>query len=358
MPRLMLMLMAGCCLSLFTGPATAAADELTDARDALAKLGIRALSTGVAMVSEPELAKEMGKAANLKKALLQAGKDQAAAEQAVARADQATTNLRKQQIVLSAQLAKVGPNDAVLNNKLVGALQALEGQFALAEKEVARLQEQVKTARGKTNDAREAYIQFILDARKLANQIAADYVTKGAAPEVQAAMAKFNKAAGKEFKVEPSASFTANVRRLKALEDTVLSEAIPILGDADHPKVSAFIDGKYQQEMLVDSGASIVCLPWALALKYGLKPTDNDPKIRLVLADGREIEGWAKVMPSLRVGKFEVEKVECAVLGEDAIKAEPSLGMSFLRHFKFELDTNAKTLTMVKIAGADIPPPR
>jgi aspartyl protease family protein len=216
----------------------------------------------------------------------------------------------------------------------------------------------VKTARGKTNEAREAYIEFILNARKLANRIEADYQTKAASAEVKAGVEKLNKAAGKDYKLEPSPAFIANVRRLKTLEDTVLSESIPINGDADHPKVSAFIDGKYQQEMLVDSGASVVCLPWALAVKYGLKPTDADPKVRLILADGREIEGWAKVIPSLRVGKFEVEKVECAVLGEDAIKAEASLGMSFLRHFKFELDANAKTLTMVKIAGAEVPPPK
>ena len=59
------------------------------------------------------------------------------------------------------------------------------------------------------------------------------------------------------------------------------------------------------------------------------------------------------MIPSVRVGKFVVEKVECAVLGEEAVNAEPLLGMSFLGHFKFELDSDAKTLTMVKIAGAE-----
>jgi aspartyl protease family protein len=356
MLRASLFAVAACCLSQLAG--LALADELTDAKDALDKLGVRVFSSGLALANEPELSKEMGKAAALKKALLDAGKAQAAAEQAVAKGELAQTNLRKQQIVLSAQLAKVNPNDVALNNKLVGALQALEGQFVLAEKEVARLGELVKAARGKTNEAREAYIDFVLRARKLANQLEADYQTKAAKADVAAAIEKLNKAAGKQYKLEPSAGFTANVRRLKTLEDTVLSESIPITGDADLPKVSAFIDGKYQQEMVVDSGSSMVLLPWNVAVKFGLKPTDKDPQIKLVLADGREIDGWAKVIPSLRVGKFEVEKVECAVLSEEAIKADTLLGMSFLRHFKFELDTNAKTLTMVKVAGADVPPPK
>ena len=336
----------------------AVADELADAKAALDKQGVRVFSSGLALATEPELSKEMGKAAALKKALLDAGKAQAAAEQQVAKGELVQTNLRKQQIALSTQLAKVNPNDIALNNKLVGALQALEGQFALAEKEVARLGEQVKAARGKTNEAREAYIDFILGARKLANKIEADYQTKAATADVAAAVEKLNKAAGKQYKLEPSPAFTANIRRLKALEDTVLSESIPITGEADLPKVSAFIDGKYQQEMVVDSGSSMVLLPWAVAVKFGLKPTDKDPQIKLVLADGREIDGWAKVIPSIRVGKFEVEKVECAVLSEAAIKADTLLGMSFLRHFKFELDTNAKTLTMVKVAGAEVPPPK
>jgi hypothetical protein len=39
--------------------------------------------------------------------------------------------------------------------------------------------------------------------------------------------------------------------------------------------------------------------------------------------------------------------------GEEAVNAPALLGMSFLGHFKFELDTDAKTLTMVKIAGTE-----
>ena len=58
-------------------------------------------------------------------------------------------------------------------------------------------------------------------------------------------------------------------------------------------------------------------------------------------------------LPTVRVGKFTVDNVECAVLGEDATAAEPLLGMSFLEHFKFEVDAAAKKLTMVKVAGTE-----
>jgi predicted aspartyl protease len=39
-------------------------------------------------------------------------------------------------------------------------------------------------------------------------------------------------------------------------------------------------------------------------------------------------------LSEIRVGKFTVKDVECAVLGPEAVNAESMLGMSFLRHFK------------------------
>src|SRR4029453_16452396 len=100
-------------------------------------------------------------------------------------------------------------------------------------------------------------------------------------------------------------------------------------------------------------GASMISLPYVVAAKLGLKPGPSDPAVQMQLADGRVIEGRRMIIPSVRVGKCEVEKVECAVLGEEAVNAEPLLGMSFLGNFKFEVNADAKTLTMVKIAGAE-----
>ena len=73
------------------------------------------------------------------------------------------------------------------------------------------------------------------------------------------------------------------------------------------------------------------------------------------LADGREIEGRLMKLTSVRVGKFTVENVECAVLAPEATMAEPLLGMSFLENFKFEIDAAAKKLNMIKVSGSDPP---
>jgi aspartyl protease family protein len=93
----------------------------------------------------------------------------------------------------------------------------------------------------------------------------------------------------------------------------------------------------------------------SLATKFGLTITESDPRIRVSLADGSVIPGVVKTLASVRVGKFTVSNVECIVLGPEAVNAEPLLGMSFLGNFKFEVNADAKTLTMVKVSADDKP---
>jgi predicted aspartyl protease len=51
----------------------------------------------------------------------------------------------------------------------------------------------------------------------------------------------------------------------------------------------------------------------------------------------------------VRVGTFEVENVEAAVLSDAAFAAEPLLGNSFLSHFRSEIDQSAKTLRLTRV---------
>jgi clan AA aspartic protease (TIGR02281 family) len=332
------------------------ADELSDARTALDALGVKASSTGVVLAKEAELTRELNKGTGLKRAVFLAEKELKAAENQVDAFERGFTQLRLQHVQYSAQLANINPNDIALNNKLVGALKAIEGQFELAKQRKLSIDSQVKTCRGKLNEAREAYIELALACRRLADEIEEDYSTKTANSEVKAALARFNQAAGKQFGLNATPGFQANVRRLKLLEDTVLSESIDLQDDGSKTMhVNVVVNGKHQQEMVLDSGASLISLPPSVAAKFGLKPSDKDPRITLTLADGREIDGRLMKLSSVRIGKFQVDNVECAVLGDEAVAAEPLLGMSFLEHFKFEIDSSAKKLTMVKVSGSDGP---
>ena len=70
---------------------------------------------------------------------------------------------------------------------------------------------------------------------------------------------------------------------------------------ADSVPVSVVVNGKHQEDMVLDSGASLISVPPSVAAKWGLKPSDKDPKIVLQLADGREIDGRLMKLNSIVV---------------------------------------------------------
>jgi aspartyl protease family protein len=213
-----------------------------------------------------------------------------------------------------------------------------------------KLEEQSRTARGAANDAREAFVGRVLELRKLADSVNSAYSKLATDPEVSAAIASLNAASGKTFSSTPSRDFASAERRLVQLEDTVLSESIPLRREGGESLwVPVVINGKHTKEMIVDSGSSMICLPRKIAKECGIEVGSQHQEITLVLADGSRIQAHEVPLDSVRVGKFTVENVVCAVLGEEAIEADPLLGMSFLGQFKWELDSENKLLKMVKV---------
>lgn len=231
-------------------------------------------------------------------------------------------------------------------------MNTLAGQIDLLNQEHKKLADQVSSARQKVNESRESYIQHILDLRKLADEVRQVYKAKPGNPTVRRALARLNEQSDGEttYALESPRSFKASLRRLESLEDKVLSESIPIRRtEGDALFVSTMLNGEHAQEMVLDSGASLVTLPHKVAVDCGLEPKDTDPGIVLQLADGRPIAAKLVTLSSLRVGTFTVEDVECAVLGPEAVNAEPLLGMSFLGHFTFEVDADAGQLKLVRV---------
>ena len=168
--------------------------------------------------------------------------------------------------------------------------------------------------------------------------------------EAKSAVQQWNTASGKSLELAQSRNFQRLLTRLKSLEDTVLSEEIPLrrVGGGSLI-VSVVIDGKHTQEMTLDSGANLITLPRDVAEKCGILVRPEDPQIVMGLADGSRITGNLVTIGSVRVGKFTAENVECAVLGAEAANAPVLLGMSFLEHFKFQVDAAKGIL----VHGAD-----
>ncbi len=325
-------------------------DEIADLKETAKRLGVKIATPFVLLPDELNWIKDLSKSQKLRKDLILAVKDENAVNAQILQMKLTITQMRTQQVTLNAQLASINPNDVASNNRLVGALRAMDGQMDLIQEQQTQKEEQQKTARAKTNTAREAYVQLIIDMRKRVDVILADYETHAALPEIQEFLAAIEKASGKKYDLGPSPQFKSNVTKLKGLEDTVLSDSIPLREEGRTFSLPVVLNGKHTHEMVLDSGASLISLPLKMAEEVGLNPSEKDQKILLTLADGRQIEGWKMRLASVRVGKFTVENVDCAVLGPEAVNAEPLLGMAFLGNFKFEIDASAKTLTMVKVA--------
>jgi clan AA aspartic protease (TIGR02281 family) len=323
------------------------------ARAALEQLGVRVSNSGLVLSDEFKLARLLRDATELQKNLAATEAGLIQHERNAAEAETKLSTLLALNISLNAQLANVRPGDATTNNRLIGSINANQGQIELLRQSLRQHAEVMKTARSAANETREAYIQAILNTRTLADSLSAQYAKLLASDAARSAVQQWNAASGKALELGQSRTFQRNLTRLKALEDTVLSEEIPLqrVGGGSLI-VSVVIDGKHPLEMVLDSGANLLTLPRDVAEKCGILVRPEERPIGMTLADGSRIRGNLVKLGSVRVGKFTAENVECAVLGVDSSSAPLLLGMSFLEHFKFQVDAAKGTLSMVQIRPA------
>jgi aspartyl protease family protein len=94
----------------------------------------------------------------------------------------------------------------------------------------------------------------------------------------------------------------------------------------------------------------LVSLPAAVATELQIAVPADARQMMLVLADGRTIAARGVTLQRVRVGPFEAENVEAAVLDASATGAEPLLGMSYLGNFRFEIDAAEKSLKMLRVS--------
>ncbi len=337
-----------CCLASVSP--VAFADE--DINEKLLKQGVRVSAGSAMLAAETELNAGLRDVTKLRRDLVSATKAYEDFKSQQRTLNEQITRINQQSNQLNAQLANV--RTVVQNNRLVGAINAVEGQLRMAYEKRRKMDDQEKAAHGAVSNARDAFISHILSLGELADQIAAGYESPSS--EVSELLAEYNKVAGAELKLEPTRSFAANVRTLEKMEEDVLSEDIPLRREGNTYWATATVNGDRSVELVVDSGASLITLPFDVAANLGLTPGPNDPEIELVVADGRTISGRLMTLQSVRVGKFQVGDVECAVLGPEATNAAPLLGMTFLGQFKFQLDGGKSTLSITQYDSDDLRP--
>ncbi len=310
-------------------------------------LSLKVSGSNAVFAAERDLAKGLSEAANLKKKAKLAIKPLRDTQAEISDLETRMLESQQQLVALNAQLANV--SDVATNNRLVGAINTVDGQMALAIKKMENLKAREIAARSSLNKAREEFVSQVLNLRELADQITQAYETAADSPELQAELKTLQDDSGKPLTLQPSAAVQSSQKKLAELETSIQTERITLRREGNTFYASVVVNGKHTEEMVVDTGASLIMLPYEVAVTMGLKPDGKDKQILLTLADGSRITGYLKVLDSVRIGTFVAEKVQCAVLGPEAVAAEPLLGMSFLGEFQFHIDAADGTLGLTQI---------
>lgn len=333
------------CMWLIGQPLTVFADET--AESLLEGRELRKVGTTWVLSSESELIKQMSQTAKIKRNVVDAEKKLTLAERQAEAKKQTLTQWKAQHVQLSAQLANA--RNVAENNRIVGLLNALAGQIELGTQDQAA-ENNLKAARSNANEVREQYAQHVLDMRVAYDGLQNRYTLLAADLEVKLAIENINKASEKKVELGPSRGLSSFERSLAKLEETVLSEDIQTRqGAGNLMYVAARFNGKDTIEIAVDTGASAVVLSWELAEKLGLKPGPDAERVIFVVADGRRIEARMVKADSVRIGKFTVENVACAVFGPENTDVEPLLGQSFLENFVYKIDSARGVISMTRI---------
>lgn len=321
-----------------------------EAKATLETHNVKVVGSNLVVDGEKELSTQLKTSPRKVKTVMDAWKAYANAERARAELERNISLLTQQHGQLNLQLANVRPGDVTSNNRLVGLINASVAQINLKRGQLETGKKYIEGLRAKASEAREEFVKYVLDSRTLAEEVEAKRIAAAANDDVESAIKVLNADGGKYSLAEPSRSFRAQLKKLTDLESRVLSEDIPLRRESGGTsRVAVAVNGEKAVEMVLDSGASLICLPQKLALELNVKPGPKDPPIVLTLADGREITGTFVKLKTVRIGQFEVEDVDCAILGPEATNAEPLLGMSYLKEFEFQINSARETLTLTRI---------
>lgn len=121
---------------------------------------------------------------------------------------------------------------------------------------------------------------------------------------------------------------------------------IPLKKEGASYFVDVKLDGKTSAAFLVDTGASVVQISKAMAKKLKVK-TIQGLTIPVQIAGGNMVPGRPVILKKVDVSGVVVENVKAVVLETDQMTLkEGLLGMSFLEHFIFSMDTQKNQLIL------------
>ncbi|QEH37225.1 hypothetical protein OJF2_58120 [Aquisphaera giovannonii] len=238
-------------------------------------------------------------------------------------------------------------------NRIVGALNQVNNRLNQLDKEDRdrdknRDSDPSLLLNAEVAEAREKYMQSIYDLRKAVDALRDKYAELAKKPEVTQALDALSASSRSKQRLGPSKPLLEAIKFLEKAEGSVKSESIELHREGGVFHVYATLN-KVPTKMVFDTGAGLTTLSAKLAQKIGVKSSPTDQDVELKTADGTLIKTKVQMIPSVRVGKFNVPNVECAVMPEDKGDIDPLLGQSFFKHFKVEFRPDAGRLSLKRL---------
>jgi clan AA aspartic protease (TIGR02281 family) len=323
-------------------------DVVAKAQKILADAGLKASGSHYTSLEMANVSKSLTSLTREKRELKKVYDEWLKVSQQLADVNQKRRQLNVQYGNLSGQLAAVAAGDVTSNNRIVGMINATVALQKEIEEQRQEFNEELGRRRAALNEGEANYTSKVLAIRDEFDLKSAELGTRLLDPKLKIAFEVMK--ANESIAIPESADDIVNSisRRLLKVEQEVFRESIPLDVRSNSLYANVVIDGK-TVSMVVDSGASVVSLPAKIANDLGIVVKDSDPELTMIMADGRSVAARGVVIPMVRVGTFEVENVEAAVLSDAAFAAEPLLGNSFLSHFRSEIDQSAKTLRLTRV---------
>jgi clan AA aspartic protease (TIGR02281 family) len=141
---------------------------------------------------------------------------------------------------------------------------------------------------------------------------------------------------------EQVASLQSQISELKGQEGKILIRFVP---GARQIPVTASLNRGTSQDFIVDTGASMVTIPYSTAADLGLIITVRNPRRTVYTASG-VIHAPEVVLDSITLAGFETYNIRALVLDLPNPPDMGLLGLNYLRRFKMDLSTDEGLLAL------------
>lgn len=230
-------------------------------------------------------------------------------------------------------------------NQLVERVNSLSREIGELTEEKRKREEAAQSA---VDDAKAAYTAAALQSSDMVKKISEKYKKLAEDKQVAGWIEQASKADKRPYTLGPSPVFESRLRFLTKLRGEIDAGEVSVRREGNILWVDVKLNGKASRSMVLDSGASAICLPFDVAMELGIEPTDADPIIQVKQADGKVVDARLKRLESVQVGQFIQHNVECLVLPQELIAAHPLLGGTFLNHYIYRVDPDRQMLLLTQ----------